>query len=60
MQDIAFNTNAATLSPIALFLQADIIVKIVMVGLVLASIWTWSIIVASVCCTRGCGWIAMT
>ncbi len=45
MQDLAFNTNAATLSPIALFLQADIIVKIVMTGLVLASIWTWSIIV---------------
>ena len=45
MQDIAFNTNAATLSPIALFLQADIIVKIVMIGLVLASIWTWSIII---------------
>ena len=45
MQDIAFNTNAVTLSPIALFLQADIIVKIVMIGLVLASIWTWSIIV---------------
>jgi biopolymer transport protein TolQ len=45
MQDIAFNTNAATLSPIALFLQADIIVKIVMVGLVIASIWTWSIII---------------
>ncbi len=44
MQDIAFNANAATLSPIALFLQADIIVKIVMIGLVLASIWTWSII----------------
>ena len=45
MQALAFNTDAATLSPIALFLQADIIVKIVMVGLLLASIWTWSIIV---------------
>ena len=34
------------MSPIALFLQADIVVKIVMVGLILASIWTWTIIVA--------------
>lgn len=45
MQALAFNTDAATLSPIALFLQADIIVKIVMIGLLLASIWTWTIIV---------------
>jgi biopolymer transport protein TolQ len=34
------------LSPVALFLQADIVVKVVMVGLLLASIWTWAIIVA--------------
>ncbi len=33
------------MSPIALFLQADIVVKAVMIGLVLASIWTWTIIV---------------
>ena len=32
------------MSPIALFMQADIVVKAVMVGLVLASIWTWTII----------------
>ncbi len=37
-------TEAATLSPLALFLQADIIVKLVMIGLLLASIWTWAII----------------
>ncbi|MES2755449.1 MAG: protein TolQ [Pseudomonadota bacterium] len=43
---IAFNTDAATLSPIALFLQADWVVKAVMVGLILASIWTWAIIIA--------------
>ncbi|MBY8828454.1 protein TolQ [Hephaestia mangrovi] len=42
--NFVFNTNAATLSPIALFLQADWVVKIVMIGLLLASIWTWSII----------------
>ncbi len=33
------------MSPVALFLQADIVVKLVIAGLVLASIWTWSIIV---------------
>ncbi|MGE0180171.1 MAG: protein TolQ [Sphingomonas sp.] len=32
------------MSPIALFMQADIVVKAVMVGLILASIWTWTII----------------
>ncbi|MFM9827245.1 MAG: protein TolQ [Sphingomonas sp.] len=40
----ALNTDATTLSPIALFLQADIVVKIVMIGLLAASIWTWAII----------------
>ncbi len=34
------------MSPVALFMQADIVVKIVMAGLVLASIWTWAIIFA--------------
>ena len=34
------------MSPVGLFLQADIVVKSVMVGLILASIWTWAIIVA--------------
>ena len=34
----------ASLSPIALFLQADIVVKVVMLGLLAASIWTWTII----------------
>ncbi|WP_114954138.1 protein TolQ [Sphingosinicella terrae] len=33
------------MSPIALFLQADIVVKAVMIGLLLASVWTWAIIV---------------
>ncbi|PZU60492.1 MAG: protein TolQ [Sphingobium sp.] len=39
-------TGAASLSPLALFLQADIVVKIVMLGLLLASIWTWAIIIS--------------
>ncbi|QIG81387.1 protein TolQ [Stakelama tenebrarum] len=39
------NTDAASLSPIALFLQADWVVKGVMLGLLAASIWTWAIII---------------
>jgi biopolymer transport protein TolQ len=39
--------DAASLSPLAMFLQADIVVKIVMVGLLLASIAVWTIIVGS-------------
>ncbi len=42
----ALSTDPATLSPVALFLQADIVVQAVMAGLLIASIWTWSIIVA--------------
>jgi biopolymer transport protein TolQ len=38
-------TDAATMSPLALFMQADIVVKIVMIGLLLASVWTWAIII---------------
>ena len=37
---------AISLSPVTLFLQADIVVKLVMIGLLLASIWTWAIIIA--------------
>ena len=41
-----FNMDAATLSPVALFLQADFVVKAVMAGLLLASVWTWAIAIA--------------
>ena len=34
------------LDPLQLFLDADIVVQVVIVGLVLASIWVWTIIVA--------------
>jgi biopolymer transport protein TolQ len=37
---------SAAMSPEVLFLQADIVVKAVMIGLVLASIWTWVIIIS--------------
>lgn len=36
------------LDPLELFLDADIVVKVVMVGLILASIWSWAIIVSFV------------
>ncbi len=35
---------AADLSPWALFLEADIVVKLVMLGLLAASVWSWAII----------------
>lgn len=47
MQDLAVTASHSALSPIALFLQADIVVKSVMIGLLLASVWTWAIIFAS-------------
>lgn len=39
-------TTTATMSPVHLFLQADIVVKAVMLGLLLASLWTWAIILS--------------
>jgi len=45
MNGITVTTNVqAALSPVALFLHADIVVKAVMIGLLLASLWTWTII----------------
>ncbi|MBU6166979.1 MAG: protein TolQ [Alphaproteobacteria bacterium] len=41
--DLALKT-AADLSPLALFVQADVVVKAVMLGLLLASVWSWAII----------------
>ncbi len=37
---------ATRLDPVELFMQADIIVQAVMIGLILASIWVWMIIVS--------------
>ena len=33
------------LNPIALFLAADEVVKAVMIGLVIASLWSWAVII---------------
>ena len=41
------------LDPVELFLQADIVVQAVMIGLILASIWTWAIIVSFMLRIRG-------
>jgi biopolymer transport protein TolQ len=46
MDGVSITTNTqAALSPIALFLHADLVVKLVMIGLILASLWTWTIII---------------
>ncbi|MEL6239130.1 MAG: protein TolQ [Pseudomonadota bacterium] len=38
-------TAPTRLDPLTLFLDADIVVQIVMIGLILASVWVWTIIV---------------
>jgi biopolymer transport protein TolQ len=43
--NVALAAKGTTLSPLTLFLEADIVVKLVMLGLLLASIWTWAIII---------------
>ncbi len=42
----AASAGPGRLNPIKLFLDADIVVQAVMVGLLLASVWTWTIIVS--------------
>ena len=39
-----FEASGDLMSPLSLFLHADIVVKIVMLGLLAASVWTWAII----------------
>ena len=46
MEGFTITSSGAMLSPIHLFLQADIVVKGVMLGLLFASMWTWAIIIA--------------
>ncbi|MBD8677881.1 protein TolQ [Sphingomonas sp. CFBP 13720] len=53
--DVFMNTDAATMSPVALFWQADWVVKAVMLGLIAASIWTWVIIIGFVVRSRRAG-----
>jgi biopolymer transport protein TolQ len=44
MEALAPATPSADFSFLALFLQAHIVVKLVMIGLLLASVWSWGII----------------
>ena len=48
MSDFSFLALAAAptrLDPVELFFDADIVVQVVMIGLLLATVWTWAIIV---------------
>jgi biopolymer transport protein TolQ len=45
MEQIALAAPEGQYSLWALFMQAGIIVKLVMIGLVLASVWTWAIVI---------------
>ena len=44
--DFLILTQGASFSPVALFMEADWVVKGVIIGLALASIWAWTIIVS--------------
>jgi biopolymer transport protein TolQ len=48
-----FAGDAGRLNPIKLFLDADIVVQAIMVGLILASIWVWTITVTFILHMRG-------
>jgi biopolymer transport protein TolQ len=45
LDQIALASETGALSPIALFLQADWVVKSVMIGLLIASVYVWAIII---------------
>jgi biopolymer transport protein TolQ len=45
MSVIDLAMTGSGMSPVALFLEADVVVKAVIAGLLLASLWTWAIIV---------------
>ncbi|RDV02868.1 protein TolQ [Sphingorhabdus pulchriflava] len=51
--DLLILSQGASFSPIQLFLDADLVVKAVIIGLALASIWVWTIIVSFVLKIRG-------
>lgn len=46
VQNVSNAVQGASFSPIKLFMDADLVVKAVIVGLALASIWVWTIIVS--------------
>ena len=52
MQTAALQAAATNLSMLGLFLQADFIVKTVIIALVMASVWSWAIIFEKVMLLR--------
>ena len=46
LDQLSVGATAGNFSPFMLFMEADIVVKAVMIGLLLASVWTWTIIVS--------------
>jgi len=46
LDQLSLGATAGNFSPFMLFMEADIVVKAVMIGLLLASVWTWMIIVS--------------
>jgi biopolymer transport protein TolQ len=46
LDQLSLGATTGSFSPIMLFLEADFVVKTVMIGLLLASVWTWAIIVS--------------
>ncbi len=52
MEQVALAAPGGDISLIDLFMQAGWVVKLVMVGLILASIWTWAIIVEKIIAFR--------
>jgi len=46
LDQLSLGATTGNFSPFMLFMEADIVVKTVMVGLLLASVWTWTIIVS--------------
>lgn len=46
MGGLEIGASESLMNPLTLFLQADIVVKIVMIGLLFASVWTWAIIIS--------------
>ena len=48
MPDASTVLTAANFSPIAMFMNADWVVKLVMIGLACASLWSWAVIIDKV------------
>ena len=53
IQTLAAATSPSRLDPLQLFLDADIVVQAVMIGLILASIWSWMIMIGFALRMRG-------